>query len=69
MGVAEDKIRRMINEHEETHGSKPKYLILDSFIHERLRLEMKEGPDDTIGKLKNFGGVEVVLLRNSLVVS
>lgn len=63
------KLRAAVNNYESHTGKPPETLILDSFFHERLKMESKEGPEDTIGELKSIFGIPVVLLRNSLVVS
>lgn len=52
--ITNDRILSSINNFRRFTGKDPKELILDSFTHEKLRLEHKEGPDDTLGTLKNF---------------
>lgn len=63
------RVKAAVDNYEINTGKRPEYLILDSFIHERLKVEAKESLDDMIGDLKNIYGITVVLLRNSLVVS
>lgn len=63
------RLKATVDNYEAHAGKKPEYLILDSFLHEQLKMEIKERPGDVIGDLKNIFGIPVVLLRNSLVVS
>lgn len=62
------RILKAINSYREETDKEPKALILDSFTHERLRFEHKDGPDDYIGTLKNFAGVEVLLLTDVVIL-
>ncbi len=52
------RVVKAIHDFEAEKGFPPEALILDSFTHEKLKLEVKEGPEDTIGTLKSIAGVQ-----------
>jgi len=63
-----ERVISAINQYRNWKGKEPEMLVLDSFTHEKIRLECKEVPDDTIGTLKNLAGVKVVRLEDCVVI-
>lgn len=62
-----NSLLKRLNRYREERGKDPSFLIMDSWFYEYLKMEL--AGDITIDELKEFHGIPVVQLKESLVLS